>query len=315
MSNYNPIIRKPKSHLEWLTERNKGIGSSEIGVIMGVSNFMTPYELYVRKTSDEYKEEQNDMLTAGHMLEPIVAQYFELNTGKHVIKSSAGDWVAIDPARPWLRVSPDRLYYRNGKSGERGILECKTTQKVFSADDIPPSYFCQVQYQLGVMGLNVATLAWLRSGYDFKYCEIEFNPEFYRLMTDKATEWWLKHIEQRVPPEPVTAEDVRKYIPPLKDTEAEASDETIGVINRLREINLQIKQLEACKAELQDRIATAIGAAESLVALGTDGSKAILATFKEQSRTSVDTKRLKEDHPDIVDGYSKTTTSRVLRVQ
>lgn len=315
MSNYKPIIKKPQGHLEWLTERNKGIGSSEIGIIMGVSNFMTPYDLYVRKTSAEQKEEQNDMMTAGHMLEPIVAQYFELNTGKHVIKATAGDWVAYDPERPWLRVSPDRLYYRNGKSGERAILECKTTQKVFSADDIPPAYFCQVQYQLGVMGLNAATLAWLRSGYDFGLCEIEFNPEFYRLMTDKATEWWHKHIEQGVPPEPVTAEDVRKYVPSLKATEIEASDDTISDINSLREISLQIKQLETRKAELQNRIAITIGTAESLVATGTDGSKATLATFKEQTRTSVDTKKLKAERPEIAEAYTSETTSRVLRIR
>ena len=37
-------------------------------------------------------------------------------------------------------------------------------------------------------------------------------------------------------------------------------------------------------------------------------------TWKSVTKTSVDTKRLREDLPDIVDKYLKTTTSRVFRI-
>ena len=37
-------------------------------------------------------------------------------------------------------------------------------------------------------------------------------------------------------------------------------------------------------------------------------------TWKWQSRNTVDTKRLKDDYPDIVKGYMKTTKTRVFKV-
>ena len=42
-------ILKPATHEEWLEERSKGIGSSEVGTIMGVNHFDTPYRLWRRK--------------------------------------------------------------------------------------------------------------------------------------------------------------------------------------------------------------------------------------------------------------------------
>ena len=37
-------------------------------------------------------------------------------------------------------------------------------------------------------------------------------------------------------------------------------------------------------------------------------------TWKKQERNSIDTTRLKKEHPEIVAGYMKTTTSRVLKI-
>ena len=37
-------------------------------------------------------------------------------------------------------------------------------------------------------------------------------------------------------------------------------------------------------------------------------------TWKKQSRSVVDTKRLKREHPELVEKYMKTTSSRVFRI-
>ena len=37
-------------------------------------------------------------------------------------------------------------------------------------------------------------------------------------------------------------------------------------------------------------------------------------TWKSVTKTSVDTKKLREDLPEVVDGYLKTSTSRVFRI-
>ncbi len=37
-------------------------------------------------------------------------------------------------------------------------------------------------------------------------------------------------------------------------------------------------------------------------------------TWKSVTKTSVDTKKLREDLPEVIDGYLKTSTSRVFRI-
>ena len=70
-------ILKPATHEEWLEERSKGIGSSEVGTIMGVNHFDTPYRLWRRKVGIDGPVESNEAMEMGHLLEPAVAQRFE----------------------------------------------------------------------------------------------------------------------------------------------------------------------------------------------------------------------------------------------
>ena len=66
-------ILKPATHEEWLEERSKGIGSSEVGTIMGVNHFDTPYRLWRRKVGIDGPVESNEAMEMGHLLEPAVA--------------------------------------------------------------------------------------------------------------------------------------------------------------------------------------------------------------------------------------------------
>lgn len=308
-----PIIIKPESREAWLSERQKGIGSSEAAVIMGVSTFETPYALWERKRAAKAVESpESDKLLAGHLLEPAVARFFEIKTGRKVDDSTAGDWIAYDPERPWLRVSPDRLYFLDG--GGKGILECKTTERFLTPDDVPPAYFCQVQYQLGVMGMTQATLAWLRNGYDYGQAEITFNPRFFELLTERIGTWWQRHIVDGEPPAPTTAEDVRRAFP-HPEGDVVADEAAIAAVNELREVNARLKELEARKAELTDSVAKAIGNGERLVINDTAGGSAVLATYKAQESTRFDSARFKAEHPDEAEDYLKTSSTRVLRLK
>ena len=83
-------------------------------------------------------------MRAGHILESAVATYFEQESGRQVIKASEGDWLAVDTERDFLRVSPDRTYWLEGKhsNDNKGILECKTTQMDIDDADLPKYWFC-----------------------------------------------------------------------------------------------------------------------------------------------------------------------------
>ena len=128
-------IIRPADHQGWLAERGKGIVSSEVGTILGGNPWETPYQLWRRKKGLSAPVEENEAMRAGHILEGAVATYFEQESGRKVIKASEGDWLAVDKDREFLRVSPDRTYWLEGKHSHdnKGIVECKTTQIDISA--------------------------------------------------------------------------------------------------------------------------------------------------------------------------------------
>lgn len=314
MASRYDIIR-PSSRQEWLTERAKGIGSSEIATIMGVNPWQTPYQLWERKVGAAAEEQDSPILRAGHMLEEVVAKYYAEDARKHVIKSSAGDWVAVDKDCPILRVSPDRLYFLKGLGGERGVLECKTTSKGIDKDDIPMNYFCQLQYQMGILGLQRGTLAWLERGVTFDYQEFDFDSDLFDLMRCKAVEWWKTYVEGNTPPPPISAKDVIAIHPDSKDAEAVATDETLGDVMRLKDINAELKALTAEADAIKDRLACAFGEAERLVTEDKEGGRSLLATYKSQTTRRLDTSRIKDRYPSMYEALSKPTTTRVLRLK
>lgn len=301
-------IIKNLSHSEWLSGRSKGIGSSEVGTIMGVNPYESPYQLWLKKTGrDTSVKEETKAMAAGHYLEGAVANYYQDNTGNRVIKSSAGDWLAVDKQRPYLRVSPDRTFWLANMPQQKrykGIVECKTTQRKIDQDNIPPYWFCQLQYQLGVMELQHGALAWLVSGLDFDYRDFNFEPDFYKEMTARIEEFWLKNVQEDIEPDITTAEDVcAKYMRSQLGKVVVATTETEDAVNDLKHVKEQLATLKAQQAELEDKIKIVMQDGESLL----DQYGTVLCTWKTaKDSTKFDEKAFQKDAPKEYEKYLLT---------
>lgn len=264
-------VVKPATHEEWLEERKKGIGSSEAGTIMGVNHFDTPYKLWRRKTGLDNTVKTGEQLELGHHLEPAVASLFEARTGFEIQKSSEGDWLAVDTKREYLRVSPDRIYFKPGEKHVRSnqhILECKTSSISIDKDDIPPYWYCQIQYQMGIMGVKSGALAWITSfpRLHFDFIEVEFNPSFFKSLIDVLDKFWNVNILQNVAPDDIDGDDALVRNPEAQEgLVMEADEETIEVYNNLKMVINSISELEKTKAELEGEIKSTMAEAESLV--------------------------------------------------
>ena len=66
-------IIRPSSHDEWLKLRQRGIGSSEVGSILGVNPYETPYMYWCRKLGLVERPAENAAMKLGHLLEGAVA--------------------------------------------------------------------------------------------------------------------------------------------------------------------------------------------------------------------------------------------------
>lgn len=264
-------VIRPATHQDWLDERKKGIGSSEAGTIMGVNHFDTPYKLWRRKTGVDGPIASSEAMELGHHIEPAVASMFAARTGAFIKEDSAGDWIAVDTKKDYLRVSPDRIYYADGdkrvKSRQR-ILECKTTSIAVNPEDFPVYWYCQLQYQMGVMGVKHGAVAWISSypRLNFGYKEFDFNPEFYKALVDQLEIFWLINIQGGIAPDDINSEDTLIRNPTTSaGVTVQADANLIATYNSLKQISSEIKALEKTQTSLEDDLKMAMGNAETLV--------------------------------------------------
>lgn len=296
-------IIRPQSREEWLKARESGIGSSEIATIVGLNPWETPYQLWRRKLGIDPPKEENFAMKAGHYLEDAVAQFWHDETRQDIIKASAGDWLIRDNDRPFLQVSPDRTYWLFGmphNNSNKGILECKTTQKSIDADDLPKHWFCQVQYQLGVAGMQKGSLAWLCSGREFGYKDLAFVPDFYGWLVEEAEKFWRDNVEGRQEPSAVSVQDVLlKYNRHTDGKVLEVGEEIFTAYQDLKDVRKQLDALEERKETLEGRIKLAFGDAEA-ISYGGD----TIATWKAQKASKkFDAKAYQAEHPDLCAPY------------
>lgn len=299
-------VIRPATHEEWLEERKKGIGSSEAGTVMGVNHFDTAHRLWRRKTGLDPAVESSEAMELGHHIEPAVASLFAARTGAEILKSSEGDWLAVDTRRDYLRVSPDRLYYMPGEphtKGNQHILECKTTSVGVDKDSIPVYWYCQLQYQMGVMGIRKGALAWISSfpRLHFDFLEVEFNELFYESLLETLDTFWNVNILQNVAPQDQNGEDALLRYPKAEDgLTVEADAETIGKYNAIKQLARDIAELEKSKDGLEGEIKSVMGEAECLVM----PSGTVIAQWKNMKpRMKFNEKSFQKDNPEEYDKY------------
>ena len=74
------------SHQEWLEDRRKGIGGSDVATILGLNQYKSAYQLWLEKTGQvELKDTESEPAYWGNVLEEVVAKEFQERTGKKFV--------------------------------------------------------------------------------------------------------------------------------------------------------------------------------------------------------------------------------------
>ena len=297
-----------KNREEWLEARSLGIGASEVGTILGVNPWETPYQLWRRKKGLDAPKQENFAMKAGHYLEDAVSKFFSDETGAHIIQSSKDDFMYVNVDKPFLRVSPDRTFWREGvthNEANKSILECKTTQMDIDSNEIPPYWYCQIQTNLGVAEKEDGALAWLCSGRKFGYADIRFDPDFYDYIKEKLEQFWTDYIHGDQEPPATTLDDVMLKFPRSIGKAVEVNDEIMDSVNELRMIKSQLDELDKQKKACENAIKAYMADADTLCLAGTkDKNPSVIATWK----TAKDSLKFNEElfaseHADLYKKY------------
>lgn len=268
-----PRIIRPTSHDEWLKAREEGIGASEVGAVIGVSPWDTPFSIYLKKTHQVEPEPENQAMKLGHMLEPVVAQLWEEATGEKVIKASAADIIYVHPEYDFMRATPDRVV-----RGRKKLLEIKTTVTNIDPEDLPTHWLAQCIYQQYVTGIHDCDLAWLVSGRYFGYANIPYDPEFAEFIAERVKEFWYDCVIGGKEPDLISVNDFAMKGSDPGST-IDADEETLSHIISAVKLNADIAAAEAARDAHKDAVKLYMGESETLTVNG----KAI-ATWKTGAR-------------------------------
>ena len=237
----------PKTHEEWLEDRQNGVGGSDVGAVLGLNKYKSTYTLWAEKTGLLHTEEvDNESMRIGRDLEDYVAKRFMEATGHTVVTS---DYSFQSKVHPFMLANVDRLL-----TDEPCGLECKTasalTRYDFENGDIPPSYYCQCMHYMAVTGLKKWYIAILVMGKGFYWFEIKRDEEEIKALIEAEEDFWNKVQTGEAPQidgTMSTAKTLGAVFNRSKDKECILGHEAENALNMIYNINEKIKELKEQK--------------------------------------------------------------------
>lgn len=280
-----------------MIERNKTIGASEIGAIMGVNPYRTPVDVWLVKTGRQPEFEGNEATNRGLLLEPAIGAWFARHTGRFVENCQVTHF-----AGEHCSATPDFTY--ETEKGKLGLLECKSTaQRIADPEDLPQSWFLQVMFQAGVLGnVEEVSIAMLAGDLQFKLAVYEPESEFCKHLMDFADAWYKNHVIADVMPEPANVSDLKKLYKQAQGS-IEAGDSMREILQKMKDLKTEIAIKEKELEEMKANVMLIMRDAEAVEA---DGKT--LCTWKFSKPTKkFDANTLKAEMPDVYEKYLKET--------
>lgn len=299
-------IDLPKT--DWLKYRKKGITGTDAGAICGLNLYSSAFQIYQDKITDEIEEFDNESMRQGRDLEEYVARRFSEETGLKVRRANA---IFQNEENPFMLADFDRLIV-----GQKAGLECKTVSP-YSSDkwndgNIPLHYQMQVQHYLAVSGFDCWYIAAVIFGREFLIRKIERDEELINYLIDIERGFWYNNVLAGIMPEPDGSDNCSEMIAKMYFKGQENKTIKLSgykeILDRRADLDKLIKKMEKEKKEIDQKIKMEMQ--DATVALEA-GYKISWSNFEQNK---LDTKKLKEEKPDIYKEYCKSSTNRRFTV-
>ncbi len=299
------------SREQWLEARRKGIGGSDVSAIAGLNKWKSPVAVYLDKVGQSPIEDTaGEAAYWGNVMEDIVAQEFSIRTGLKVRRKNA---ILKHPEHHFMFANVDRLII-----GKQEGLECKTASEYLKGEwedeEIPAAYLLQIQHYMAVTGYKAWHLAVLIGGNKFIHKKVERDEELISYLIQIERDFWENHVLKEIPPAfdgSDASVDLLKALYPESEPESEINlpKDAETLLEALEVIKSDIKDLESKKKEYENQIKALMGVNEKAFA----GTRKI--TWKSNSVTRIDSKRLKAEQPELYKKYSNTTSERKFLIK
>ena len=157
---------------EWLKNRTKGLGGSEISAVIGCNPYLDNVTLWELKTGRRQPEDisEKPYVKYGTQAEKHLRELFKLDFPQYHVEFVDNNSFMNDKF-PWALASLDGWII--DENGRKGIFECKTSEVLSSQhrekwkDQIPQNYYCQCLLYMAVYEADFCVLkAQLKTVFD-----------------------------------------------------------------------------------------------------------------------------------------------------
>lgn len=277
-----PKINLEQRSEEWFKWRKEGLGSSDIGIIMGSTTFKTPYELWEEKTGlVEAIQPFNVAIQRGEVYEEDALYAFLDENDFPILDGQCFE----DDEHQTFKASLDG-YYEEKKMAIEIKVPMPATYEKFSIEEYYQKYEPQVQWQLMVSGCyQAAFFMYSPEKREGKTIWIDRDEKIISTLREKALQFWV-YVENKTPP-PLDKGD---YIELYGDQLQEWCDE-------YRRVSDEIKNLTTLKSQLKENI-IGCGDGGAFTAYG-------IKAYRSKPSTTYDYEEMKKDGIDI-EKYKKS---------
>ena len=305
LDSYIVVDTKDIKKDKWLKYRQSGIGGSDASAVIGVNPWKSSIQLYMEKKADSPKEVKSFRLELGNRLEGLVAELFTEKTG---LKVRNVNGILKNDKYPFALGNIDRAIL-----GEKAFLECKTTGSYSLKEwqeGIPIHYEIQCLHYMAITGATHCYIAVLIGNSEFLFHKLVRDEESINYLMQIEKRFWEENILKDIVPLPDGSDAYSEY---LKEKYKFSNNEEIELhflengkekLLRYDDILSYIKQLEKEKKLIEQEIQAHM---EARI-----GTRKI--TWKNSSRKTLDSKKLKAEMPDIAEQFMKISTSRIFKI-
>lgn len=288
------------------------LGCSEIAAAIGVSPWMTPYQLWEIKTGRATPPDLSGDLRIklGHRLEDVVADLYTAQTGFR-LEGAQSEFVGDMGGAPVIGHIDRKVL------GEQRGVEIKTSLSRFSGrdwgcedtDEIPMHYLVQCLGYLMLTGWERWDVAVLLAGPELRVYQVQPNQELFDTLESMIGVFW-RSVASDTAPDPATHDDANRRWPASIDSALIANAALAAEIEELRAVRETLTPLKERAEAAVLAIKTGMGERERL----TDIAGRSLCTWKTTTRQAIDQKALKSAHPEIYQQFLTSTTTRTFRI-
>ncbi len=313
MKNVNVLVEtEGLSTEEWLRYRQRGIGGSDVAAILGISKWSSAIDIWLSKTNQVFNNtEENEAMTWGKILEPVIRDRFREVTGKKTVEVHA---MLQSEAHPYMIADIDGL--TEDDNGEPAILEIKCVSEYKASewdnDSIPEYYQVQAMHYMAVTGIDMTYFACLVGGNKFIIRELHADPDMQNMLIAVEGDFWKKCVNMERPQADGSDACTNLLNSIYKggiNEEIYLPDDVIDCVQQYIDASVAEDNAKALKQEAGNRIKEVMGD------YNTAKYDRYTFTWKPVSTDRLDTKALKENEPEVYKKYVKTTTSRRFQMK